>query len=235
MVVFPVTSQFTDQRHWWRDLTGAEPDSSLQRRTDREESGQFDERLLVVSIDPLRIQWAATLPLDPERIATEGGLLLQPFVQSQVWFQQLMNRWLENCPPVNRIAFIANAVQPVANHEEGYTRLNRYLRHVEVFPDSSDFFYRINRRNASTTGIDRLEINRVSTWSVANVSTQMTARLPGAEQTMRLNERFYLAAELDVNTIHEFPGPLPHERVPELFGELVTLAVDNLTRGDARE
>jgi hypothetical protein len=74
-----------------------------------------------------------------------------------------MDQWLQHCPPINRLAFTGSLLQPVDNHPAGYEILNRYMRWVEIDPQSSEFLYRINRR-ANSTAVQGLDLNRLSTW-----------------------------------------------------------------------
>jgi hypothetical protein len=148
-----------------------------------------------------------------------------------------MGRWLEDqCPEIKRLAFLGTLFQPVANHQEGYQRIDQYLRHVEVFPDSSDLLYRINRRAQSRTGIENLAINRLSTWSVPKLETQMIAQAGGERRAERQTSDFFCALEFDVNTSHEYQGSsLPRGRLRALLEELVEMATGLATRGDLRE
>src|SRR5262245_48758605 len=57
LIAFPITSQLSDQRAWWRELTGSDPDVSVRKKTGVEQSGQYGGAQLVVNIDPIRIQW----------------------------------------------------------------------------------------------------------------------------------------------------------------------------------
>jgi hypothetical protein len=232
VIVFTAENQVPSGRQWWRDLTGIEPDSTVKRKTEREEAGLYEGVQLAVSIDPLRIQWVAAASLDPAAIG-EGAPLLGGFPEKRDWFLQHMRHWLETCPPVKRVAFLATLLQRVASHEEGYTRLNQYLRHVEVFPDSSDFLYRVNRRRPYRITNGELKNNILSTWSVVRLTTEV-APIGTSERRAAAEEVSYLAVELDVNTSHEYPNPLPTGELPGILSELGGLATEVATRGDVR-
>jgi hypothetical protein len=236
LIVFPVDAQLPLQRDWWRELTGNEPDTALRKRMEREEGGLYEGVQLIVSLDPLRIQWTAAAPIDPQNLP-EQTPLLGAFLEKREWFRNLMDRWLTMCPPVKRVAFLGTLFQRVSSHDEGYARLDQYLPHVEVHPDSSDFMYRVNRRRPSRLGIPDLAINRLCTWSVAKITTDLAALIPpGVRRAVERSEEYYCALELDVNTIHEYPGSqLPQDRLVAILHELIDLATEVATRGDVRE
>jgi hypothetical protein len=112
--------------------------------------------------------------------------------------------------------------------------LDRYLRWVEIDPQSSEFLYRINRR-ATSTVIQGMSINRLSTWLMGKFAVLVRIVDGGhPEQQIQPTETFACAVELDINTAPEFQGPLPHADLPRIFGELVASGVEIATRGDAR-
>jgi hypothetical protein len=225
------------RQNWWQELTGAEPENVLEKRQkqEREESGVFQGAVLSLSFDLLRIQWAVSPRLDVENLP--GGQLppcLGSFIERQAWFRALMERWLPHCPAVHRLAFTASLLQPVPDQPAGYRMLDRYLRWVEIDPQSSEFLYRINRR-ANSAIVQGMGINRLSTWLVAKFAVLMRIVEGGhPEQQIEPTETFACAMELDINTAPEFRGPLPHADLPRIFAELVAAAVEIATRGDTR-
>jgi hypothetical protein len=238
LIAFPREPQFAAQQNWWRGLTGAEPENVVERRQkqEREESGTFQGTTLTLSIDLLRLQWAATPRLDAENInLDEQPPVLGPFMERKDWFRALMGQWLPHCPTIHRLAFTASLLQPVENHQAGYRLLDRYLRWVEIDPNSSELLYRINRRRNSASGIQDLVLNRLSTWLVGKFAVLVRVIEGGhPEQQLQQAERFAVAVELDINTAPEFQGPLPHDDLSRIFAELVDAGVEIATRGDLR-
>ncbi len=241
LIAFPRSPQFATQQNWWMHLTGAEPENVLDRRQrhEREESGTFQGASLSLAIDLLRIQWTVAPRVDAENINLEDQPpVLGPFSERQGWFRGLMEQWLPHCPPINRLAFTASLLHPVDDHPSGYQLLDRYLRWVEIDPQSSEFLYRINRRMPTATGIQGLVINRLSTWAVGKFTVLAQAIMgvdqPQADQQLLRGERFACVVELDVNTIPDFAGPLPQQDLPRIFAELVDAGVQLATHGDAR-
>src|SRR5438094_560296 len=83
LIAFPREPQFAARQDWWRGLTGAEPESVIERRQkqEKEESGIFQDATLTLSIDLLRVQWTAAPRLDAENINLgEQPPVLGPFM-----------------------------------------------------------------------------------------------------------------------------------------------------------
>jgi hypothetical protein len=98
---------------------------------------------------------------------------------------------------------------------------------------SSDFLYRINRRRLSQSGIENLQINRLSTWSVARAEYQAFAlESGGIPRVIRGEPIFACRVELDVNTAAEFEGKLLPDQSLKIFTELIELAHEILLEGD---
>lgn len=238
LIAFPRDPQFAAQQDWWRGLTGVDPEIDLVRRQrqEKEASGPFQGTALTLSIDLLRVQWTASPRLDAESIDLgEQPPVLGSFLERKDWFRALMERWLPHCPAIHRLAFTASLLQPVEDHQAGYRLLDRYLRWVDVDPQSSEILYRINRRREARTAIPGLTLNRLSTWVVAKFGVLIRVvegRRP--EQEIQPADSFSCAVELDINTAPDFRGPLPHEDLPRLFAELIDAGLDIATRGDAR-
>ena len=146
-------------------------------------------------------------------------------------FRDLALRWLglENCPPLRRLAFGAILLKPVSDQQKGYETLDKHLPDVTVDPSSSDFLYQINRRRPSTA-VGGLPLNRLSKWSIQQVQELMIS--PGDGLTRR-SETFACRLELDINSVPS-KKPLPKDRLPALFEELVGLA-NEMARPTSRE
>jgi hypothetical protein len=237
LIAFPREPQFAVRQNWWQELTGAEPENVLEKRQkqEREEIGIFQGAVLSLSFDLLRIQWTVSPRLDADNLPAEQmPPVLGSFMEKQAWFRGLMERWLPHCPPIHRLAFTASLLQSVPDHQDGYRMLDRYLRWVEIDPQSSEFLYRINRR-ANSGVVQGMSINRLSTWLVGKFAVLVRIVEGGhPEQQIEPTEKFACAVELDINTAPEFTGPLPHADLPCIFAELVAAGVEIATRGDAR-
>jgi hypothetical protein len=237
LIAFPREPQFAVRQNWWQQLTGADPENVLEKRQkqEREESGSFQGSLLTLSLDLLRIQWTVSPRFDIENLpGVQVPPVLGSFMEKQAWFRGLMEQWLQHCPPIHRLAFTASLLQSVPDHQAGYRMLDRYLRWVDLDPQSSEFLYRINRR-ANSTVVQGMGINRLSTWLVGKFAVVVRIVAGGhPEQQVQPTETFACAVELDINTAPEFQGPLPHADLPRIFAELVAAGVEIARRGDPR-
>jgi hypothetical protein len=188
---------------------------------------------LSLDIDVRRIQWTVAPRIDPDNFPDQPPTLGQ-FVECSRWFGELMNNWLPDCPDINRIAFAAMLLQPVADREAAQVRLNQYLRSVEINPDWSDFQLRLNRRARSTV-VEGLDINRLCTWSAAATSVELRAQTveAGGVDDRRVDrvEADFCSVELDINTAVPRDS-LPRESLPDLLSELIDLGTRVASSGD---
>jgi hypothetical protein len=238
LIAFPVEPAYGGQQSWWEQLTGSPPDNSAdqrQKRT-REESGVYAGANLVLSIDQLRITWtAAADPAIPEE-AQQGLPSIGPFTERGAWFVDLMQRWLASCPPVTRLAFVADLIQPAESRVASYRLLDRYLRHVELDHEGSDsFLYRINRPTTSES-IPALAINRLTTWAALRMDFLRAAGTLGAPMIQTERSDWNAArVEMDINTAPDFSGgPLPQDRLAAVYAEMAEMALQIASSGDTR-
>jgi hypothetical protein len=237
MIAFPAVSPVGLDQNWFRDLTGEEPKESTRKVHERVDQGSQGSVLLNLTADLLRViltvfpQPPADPEKPPERIPSLGPL--NPAVVS---FGKLATKWLAGQhPPIKRLAFSGRLIQPTKNHRTGYLTLGKYLRAVKVDPKSGDFMYRINRRRACKSWVRSLEINRLSTWSVLKAGMRIEGKLPSGETTGPKpigSDLFACVIEFDVNTMPEFTGEIPANKVVPIFRELVSLAVEIAAKGD---
>ncbi len=238
LIAFPTEPAFDHSRGWWRDLTGAEPQSSTERRLklEREDSGPHAGVELSLAVDPLRVQWTAALPVDIAN-PPEGIPVIGPFLERRDWFRDLMMHWLDVMGrPIKRLALAGILIIPVDNRGAAYERLNQYLRWVEIDPNSRDFLYRINRALPNSRVVGDVAINRLMTWAAVVQIYLRQVIMPGnldATQFVR-GESLGVLLDLDINTTAERQTPLPQDRLGPLFAELIDEARDIARDGDTR-
>jgi len=221
---------------WWRSVLGEEPESQMSKRTgERREEGTFRGAILILNVSVGRIDWILRPKLSKDE--PSGGFpAIGGFAETCAHFRELMHRWFPLSPPLERLAFGAVVVLPVANKAEGYTRLARYLPAVQLdaAEDSSDFLYRINRPRPSRSKIPNLRINRLSAWSVVEIHTQQVELSSPLQRPKFIQGEpaFTCRVELDVNTAPKFDGQFSNKVCTELFDELLDLAGEILQAGD---
>ncbi len=219
----------------WQEFLGSEPKSSESRPREGLvlEGGSCGQGWLTLEGSPIRVDWR--LGINPEDRGTSPEIpSLGDFESVQGQFGVLMKRWLKKSPPLNRLAFGAILNLPVENLTEGYRLLGNYLPKVEIDPERSrDLFYQINRRRPSRSGIEGVEINRLTKWSVSQLRAGLMDLSPGHGQFMETAEPLFACRlELDINTAPEFKSSLKKSRFSKLFDELVELGMEIARNGD---
>jgi hypothetical protein len=207
----------------WEELVGERPENRVSRNfdTEAEENGPFGPGGYLSYVrSPRGIQWMLGRQSNHEKPGTSflGAQVLTPF-------EELMCRWLLDCPALQRLAFGAALYLPVKDRREGYRELeNRLKLGIKYAENEGDFLYQYNRRRTSVT-VPELQVNRLSKWTwVGEVHIKDGKLVEPPESACLL--------EVDVNTVPEFQGTLPHDRRVPLFAEMVEMAVEIAQRGD---
>src|SRR5205823_14804759 len=106
---------------------------------------------------------------------------------------------------------------------EGYKKLQPLMPCVKMAPESSsEFSYQINRPRKSSV-VEELKINRLCRWSV---SAFMLQSITIGHSVLMAGEPTAIACrvEPDVNTDGARVEPLPVDRLPKLFRELLEIS-----------
>ena len=226
---------YSIRHNWWQDVTGSEPTDVSDKRSQRErvEVGEVEGARLSLTCDLARITWTADVKADLE-VAPESRDL-GSYIDRQDWFVGLMKKWLASVDaPLTRLAFAGRLEQPAETREAGYDRLNQYLRHVELFRDSSDFLYRINRPTASTTLGNGIAINRLTSWAVAFL-TRLSASLDASGLTLGQTDEplFSVIVDFDINNSPlTKPDVLVSDKLADLIQEYSNMMKQIATLGD---
>ena len=122
---------------------------------------------------------------------------------------------------------------PVEDRVSGYQLLNRFLRSVNVDPETTDFLYRVKRPTVSQVFAPR-KINRLTTWVVTRfifkLSVESLANIANEKASIS-SESFACSLEFDINTDGENTEPLPADKLIEIFGELLDFSDELATNG----
>lgn len=220
----------------WHDLTGEDPEVSQARPREHSttEAGPYLEGWLALGVATTRIDWRLVVnPNEPP----DGLPTIGRFDELRDTFRSLMHKWLKKSPPLNRLAFGAVLLLPVDSRQEGYRRLNGLLPSIAIDAEnSSDFSYKINRRRPSTSGIENLEINRLSGWSVSRftgIGFEMAVDEPTRSRAHELGEPMWACRlEVDVNSAPQFRPRLTKRALQTLLDELVGLGAEIAAEGD---
>jgi hypothetical protein len=216
----------------WTRLTGEPPanQSANPRTHTYHEDGPFLGGLLSVDVTLDRHDVRlSVLTEDPAQAATSSLGHLDVACNP---FRELCERWVRGQPASwRRIALGVNARLHVPTPAAGYERLAKYLPAVRLSPNSSDFFYQINRRRTSNA-VAGLSINRLSRWSVQRIQFASFAVGRVARPAIYGEPIHSCRAELDINTAAEHEGDLTADMVAALLPELQSLAGELLEVGD---
>lgn len=213
-----VTPDTTAPATLWRNVVGDEPETSIFQRASatRIESGPFAEGKLALQIQPARIDWTH----EPLGIGAGGQApVLGTFPIASEPLLKLGHRWVESdwFPATQRIALGLVLISPISDRETGYRALTHFVDGVPTAPDATDFLYQVNRPRALRVGIDGLEMNRLSRWSVGAYK-MVTMNAAGHPIESALVS--HLRLELDVNTSADFQGVLPREKIGNVINDL---------------
>jgi hypothetical protein len=240
LTIFLAANAEPEAEGWWNKVVGAEPENKTAKpnRGELVEAGIFEGNALTLAVQPGRIDWVLSPNLSIEdnfsEIKSVGS-----FERAEKTFSAIMLNWLNDCPPTVRLAYGVVLLEPIENREEGYRRIAEYVPSVEIDPvRSEDFFYQINRPRSSYVG-KGMRLNRLSKWSVASFqpirfSIGIPQGQPGLSSVSSHGGTPLLAcrAELDLSTAAGLQEELPHNSLPSIFQELVTLGSEIAQKGD---
>lgn len=233
---FPIPGYSVLQDSWWTDLIGEPPESRTTRpRTGRQiEEGLIDGSKLELRIQPSRIDWILTKPVDEDG-EPEGFAFVETIPKSLSIFEPLISKWLEwkTVPKITRLALGAILLKGVDDRKKGYETLFKYLPTVQQKPEEvSDFMFQINRPRASSLEIEGLKINRLCKWSVSQLMILGMSAQSGDLKPVERREQFACRLELDISTSQHFEGELPHDKLSTIFNELIAFGTEIAEKGD---
>ena len=236
LTAFPDPAAQMVESDWWEKVLNEPAETKISRPRERlnsQEKGEINGGELVLTIRPDRIDWTFGPVVDPEEDKFQSiGSLLEGV---QVFLPPML-RWfgLDDCPRLIRLAFGAIVFQPVPDLDQGYRKLlEDYLPSVQVdLKEARNFFYQINRRRPSKSGVEGLSINRLSKWSVM---ARRGVHFRISQDSLRYEQQHEDLAcrlELDMNTVPEFEGEFAPQMLPKIFQELVDFGIEITEKGD---
>jgi hypothetical protein len=216
----------------WEELLGQPPENitSQPRIGVQQEEGAFEGEKLIVTVQPTRIDWIFTVDNNQTTTISQKITSIGKFVDVLNPFVDLMVRWLQMSPPLQRLAFGATLLLPIDEASAARQQLLAYLPlNPQDFENAQEFAYQINRPRNSTSDISELIINRLSKWSV--ISWRTIQLVPKANNYSD-ESCFTCCLEVDINTAPEYQGDLAKEKLPQIFKELVDLGQEIAREGD---
>ena len=231
LTLFQTNNQTFDfDTNWWRDLVGEEPEQKIVKPREGKyfEQGPYGNGHLIfeVNFDRIDWRWAKAKASETDFEFPNIGL----FKEESEKFVSLFSKWLENSPPLKRMAFGGVFYLPVSDRTDGYKEIANYLPFIKLDPNSSDFQYSINRpRRSKIIGLD---INRYSKWSVGLLKK---LHVDARTEESKLQQQFSaIILELDINSKVDSKVELPTESLQKIFQELFDLGKEIIQTGDTK-
>lgn len=237
LTVFPVQDPREPDPNWWQKAVGENAETkTVQKGIAIRESGVIRGGYCALSLEiqATRVDWLMSPVIKPGELLS-GFPIFDKLSGALKTFRELLEPWIKECPPSRRIAIGSVLTLPVENREDGYKKISKFLPFVKLDPEnSSDFSYSINRPRPSKSGLKEFPINRLTRWSVARFTgVQLQGEVPGnLKLTETSGDWSACRLELDINTHTERKDPIPGERVPGIFNELVALTEEIAEKGD---
>ena len=222
------------QDRGWEKVVGSKPTKIVSRpgesaRYEGEYEGQ--ELLLICRRD--RVDWILQPIEDLANTSRMKPPTFLPIAQYLLLFQRIIEKWLANCPNINRLAFGANLMSEVDNRPMGYIKLSNYLPDVNLRgTDFTDFLYQINRPRHSKH-FPEVTINRLIKWSVfQSQSISVSLGVSAEAKVDSTMPWFACLLELDINSSSDSNLEDKSDQMPLLFNELQNLGSEIAISGD---
>lgn len=233
---FPAEDAVIGSFKRWVNMFGGAPEEGhfLKNQNLMVEAGPHrGNRLVLQVMTPLRFDWNLVPLVDDKSEDAEFKLQnIGPLTQAISSFREIVDKWLDGAGPLQRIAFGAVLLFRVPSRIEGYRTIQPYLTKVTLDPEgSSDFIYQINRPRPMPE-IEGLKVNRLTKWSVFQYFTQQVVMGPGVTHQMSGPDAFACRLEMDINTMPDFSGPLPGEKLSTILDKLIGMCNEIAENGD---
>jgi hypothetical protein len=219
----------------WSAITGESPENKIQnpRKAMLHEDGPFKNGKLILDIQPIRLDLLYTAQASDLAESKEMPTL-GLFGEIIGDFEQLTNKLFssEPFPPLQRIAFGSILTNAVKDRKEGYKKLADFLRFPIDAENSCDFFYQINRPRVIDLPTEKIDINRLSKWSVAGFEMLAVQIKPELRPLSSSSPLYATRLEVDISTTQHFTGSFNNEALPALFSQLIDFGLEISERGD---
>lgn len=211
----------------WHQLTHKDPESDENRPRERarRQVGSYENGQLSITAAPGRVD----IVLD--QLANSPSVWLGPLEAELTTYLELVRPWLAKIDwKITRFAFAGILLLPAKDKVDGYNLFCQFVPSVKIDPERTrDLLFQINWPRQSKQGV---ELNHIDHWSVA-VVTAMNATNPKAALT--LFEHHFLRLAFDYNTPAERSEPLEKGSILPIFDELVGLAMETTSQGEATQ
>jgi hypothetical protein len=216
---------------WWDSVVSELPETKVEnpKTSTLRIEGPFGSGSLVLSIENGRVDWQFSATINPDE-----GIIWMKLTDALNEFALPMLEWCEgSAPATSRLAFGAVVHLPVQDRERGYLQLQSYLPYVEVDPQSSDFFYQVNRHRVSKV-VPGLRINRLGRWNVGQMSIRRVAVSAEGNATINtVDQEQACRVETDINCAPQKEAFSP-QNLRLLCKELSSISSEVIEVGDRK-
>lgn len=227
----------TNGADWWNAVVGADPEATVSHPGQGRHQivGNAAGGQLLLLIQGQRVDWLLRPVPTVEDASVESLPTLGSAQHVAAEFRPLIDKWLalDDAPHWVRLTYGPILLSPVDNRADGYRLLDTLLPGLQIDAEgSSDLLYHINRKRPFETGGKRIEINRMSKWSVASwEATRLTISTTGIGQAP-LGEGYACRLELDINTVPCEGTDYTSEQASAIMHELQEMAFEIVREGD---
>ena len=217
----------------WERVAGHKPESIDKRPREAitRVTGKIGPNGFLLTIALERLDWLIRPTLEPSHVLGTA-LTVKNAENILPVLKRSLQHSLDVLPSVTRLAFGPVLIRQVDSPKSGLSELADFIHISDLDSlEGTDFTYKINRRKSSTA-IPNVLINRLATWSMGQIEGVEVVGKPSAgPQVSSARSSFVRTLHLDVNTVSNTLNT-SNENIPDLFEELVQMAVDLAQSGD---
>ena len=216
----------------WKKVTGRDEPEAEQKVVGRHAmSGPFLGGQLSLSAAGSRFDCvlAASAPVEPIPLTYAPTFGHWPEVCKE--FVAATEAWVGNIGvPIIRMAVGTVLLAPQPNLEDAYRSLLGMLKSLKGDPARMrDLLFRVNWP-VSSTCVDGLTINRLTTWAVIRLQFQVVVGAKVLVDSAPASE--FVRLEIDHNTEDSRTQPFDQNLLVPIYGELNNLALENVEKGE---
>ena len=231
---YPPGANYSTRTDLWERVTGTRPETidSKPREGVTRVIGSIGQNNLILSIQDGRIDWLVQPMLSPPSQQVSPLLMLKDVYGVFPILENAIGHSLETTKTVLRLAFGSALIKQASDPAEALKELSKYLSRLRMdFHEGSEFVYQVNRQRRSES-VRHARINRLAKWSTAQAGGfEVQVEPTGQPHVKSANIVFIRRLDLDINTTPN-TSAMSKDRIPALFGELVTLTGELATKGD---
>jgi hypothetical protein len=220
----------------WKKITGKDAPEAEQKVVGRHTmSGPFLEGLLNLSVSGSRFDCILAPPPLADSVPEAYFPNVGHWPEMYKEFVTATEGWLASMgPPIVRMAAGAVLLAPQPGLEVAYKCLLEMVRSVEGNPARMrDLVFRVNWP-VSSTSVDGLTINRLTTWMVIQAQYNFVLGTAANVAVQETPVFYFVRLEIDHSTDAQRTQPFDPIQLVAIYKELANLALENAEKGEVR-